>query len=460
MWTARRDLPSGTVLRPATWPAPRSRPRRRARRTPSTTCDRVVGRTLAAPMSRGEPLTAAAHAWRAGCCAATPAPRPCRCASPTRPSSTCCGWATGSASWSPTPTAGTPPRLLVDDVPVVAIPERPTAGLGTGTPGGSWSPRCPLDSASEVAARAATVDSHPGLEPIASSASVTAPGSSGIGKERTMTGFKNFILRGNLVELAVAFIMGLAFAAVVTATFALADGPDRQDRWPAELQRLEPGGFRSASGSTAVISFLILAAVVYFLDREALHDGQGEVLPRRGPRHPRRRRRCSRRSATCWPRAGVRSEPARVRAQPWCGGTCRLQPLVGAARSRVCGLVGVVAGLLGQHVAEDLGQPAAARLALLGGERLSLVGSRCIGVAARRPRRASSASNLGRLARQPVWAAKWSAADPQRAGQRLEPRADHPPADGPDEGSATRRSAASAYPCTRSWRCTGSAPTL
>ena len=31
-----------------------------------------------------------------------------------------------------------------------------------------------------------------------------------------MTGFKAFILRGNLVELAVAFIMGVAFAAVVT----------------------------------------------------------------------------------------------------------------------------------------------------------------------------------------------------------------------------------------------------
>ena len=39
-----------------------------------------------------------------------------------------------------------------------------------------------------------------------------------------MTGFKNFILRGNLVELAVAFIMGLAFAAVVTATVTLIMG--------------------------------------------------------------------------------------------------------------------------------------------------------------------------------------------------------------------------------------------
>ena len=36
-----------------------------------------------------------------------------------------------------------------------------------------------------------------------------------------MTGFKNFILRGNLVELAVAFIMAAAFAAVVTATVGM-----------------------------------------------------------------------------------------------------------------------------------------------------------------------------------------------------------------------------------------------
>ena len=31
-----------------------------------------------------------------------------------------------------------------------------------------------------------------------------------------MTGFKNFILKGNLVEIATGLIMALAFAAVVT----------------------------------------------------------------------------------------------------------------------------------------------------------------------------------------------------------------------------------------------------
>ena len=39
-----------------------------------------------------------------------------------------------------------------------------------------------------------------------------------------MTGFKNFLLRGNLIELAVAFIMAAAFASVVTAFTAWLTG--------------------------------------------------------------------------------------------------------------------------------------------------------------------------------------------------------------------------------------------
>ena len=33
----------------------------------------------------------------------------------------------------------------------------------------------------------------------------------------SMKGFRDFVLRGNLIELAVAFIMGVVFAAVVEA---------------------------------------------------------------------------------------------------------------------------------------------------------------------------------------------------------------------------------------------------
>jgi large conductance mechanosensitive channel len=80
-----------------------------------------------------------------------------------------------------------------------------------------------------------------------------------------MTGFKNFILRGNLVELAVAFIMGLAFAAVVTATVNLIMGLIGKIGGQPDFNAWKPGGLPFGAWITAVISFLILAAVVYFL---------------------------------------------------------------------------------------------------------------------------------------------------------------------------------------------------
>ncbi len=76
-----------------------------------------------------------------------------------------------------------------------------------------------------------------------------------------MTGFKNFILRGNLVDLAVAVIIGVAFGAVVTA-------------FTAWLTSNLPGADETFQGTklgdfgfflNALIAFLILAAVVYFL---------------------------------------------------------------------------------------------------------------------------------------------------------------------------------------------------
>ena len=80
-----------------------------------------------------------------------------------------------------------------------------------------------------------------------------------------MTGFKNFILRGNLVELAVAFIMGLAFASVVTATVALIMDLIGKVGGTPDFSSYSPGGVSVGAWLTALISFLILAAVVYFL---------------------------------------------------------------------------------------------------------------------------------------------------------------------------------------------------
>lgn len=75
-----------------------------------------------------------------------------------------------------------------------------------------------------------------------------------------MTGFKNFVLRGNLVDLAVAFIIGVAFASVVTTFTAWLTG--LLPKSASSIFENTPNSF--GAFLNAVISFLILAAVVYF----------------------------------------------------------------------------------------------------------------------------------------------------------------------------------------------------
>jgi large conductance mechanosensitive channel len=80
-----------------------------------------------------------------------------------------------------------------------------------------------------------------------------------------LKGFKDFITRGNLVEMAVAFVMGLAFAAVVQATVALLmDIVGKIFKQP-DFSNWVPGGVHVGTWITALIAFLILAAVVYFV---------------------------------------------------------------------------------------------------------------------------------------------------------------------------------------------------
>jgi large conductance mechanosensitive channel len=73
-----------------------------------------------------------------------------------------------------------------------------------------------------------------------------------------MTGFKNFLLRGNLIELAVAFIMGAAFATLVTAFTELITSllPAADEAFNAD----EPVG----AFMNALIAFILIAVVVYF----------------------------------------------------------------------------------------------------------------------------------------------------------------------------------------------------
>ncbi len=74
-----------------------------------------------------------------------------------------------------------------------------------------------------------------------------------------MDGFKNFLFRGNLVDLAVAVIIGTAFAAVVKAFTAWLTSlmPDAADDVFSDATYF--GAFLNT-----VVTFVIIAAVVYF----------------------------------------------------------------------------------------------------------------------------------------------------------------------------------------------------
>ena len=76
-----------------------------------------------------------------------------------------------------------------------------------------------------------------------------------------MSGFKSFILRGNLIEVAVAFIISTSFAAVVTTfvNWLTAQMPDTASKYFTNDEN-SFGAFLNAT-----VSFLILAAIVYFL---------------------------------------------------------------------------------------------------------------------------------------------------------------------------------------------------
>lgn len=81
-----------------------------------------------------------------------------------------------------------------------------------------------------------------------------------------LKGFRDFLLRGNVVDLAVAVVIGVAFGAVVTSFVedvitpiigAIGGQPD--------FSAITLGPLRIGSFLNAVLSFLIIALVIYFL---------------------------------------------------------------------------------------------------------------------------------------------------------------------------------------------------
>ena len=105
--------------------------------------------------------------------------------------------------------------------------------------------------------------------------------------------FKEFLLRGNLIDLAVAVVVGLAFAAVVKALVAdivtpliaaIGGKPDFSNlTFTINNSKFFYGDFLNA-----VISFVVIAAVIFFFvvkPTNLLMEKMGRV-PSETPVHP------------------------------------------------------------------------------------------------------------------------------------------------------------------------------
>lgn len=88
-----------------------------------------------------------------------------------------------------------------------------------------------------------------------------------------LKGFKEFVLRGNIVELAVAFVIGAAFATLVNTFVSAIITPLLAVITPGQIQGF---GFRLNSNNAStfidlgvlinsVIVFVLTAALIYFL---------------------------------------------------------------------------------------------------------------------------------------------------------------------------------------------------
>jgi large conductance mechanosensitive channel len=85
-----------------------------------------------------------------------------------------------------------------------------------------------------------------------------------------LSGFRSFILRGNVVDLAVGIVIGAAFGAVVTALVAdfitpVSAAIGGQPDFSALYFTVNGSQFAYGHFLNALISFLIIAAAVYFL---------------------------------------------------------------------------------------------------------------------------------------------------------------------------------------------------
>jgi large conductance mechanosensitive channel len=112
-------------------------------------------------------------------------------------------------------------------------------------------------------------DQKPPARPTAAIQDRAVAGARGAGK--VLSGFKDFISRGNVVELAVAVAVGAAFTAVITAVVngfinpliaAIFGKPDLTKVWTFEINH---SVFSIGLILDALLKFLLTAAAIYFV---------------------------------------------------------------------------------------------------------------------------------------------------------------------------------------------------
>ena len=117
------------------------------------------------------------------------------------------------------------------------------------------------------------------------------------GARKTLGGFRTFILRGNVVDLAVGIVIGAAFTSVVTALVSgiitpliPVSGNQSLADWTIPIYNnahLKIGAFLNA-----ILSFLIVAAVIYFFIVLPVNALMNRYKPQEKPAEPAPTRDC------------------------------------------------------------------------------------------------------------------------------------------------------------------------
>lgn len=112
---------------------------------------------------------------------------------------------------------------------------------------------------------------------------------SGLKGEKMIKEFREFIAKGNVLDLAVAVIMGAAFGAIVTSLIEdlitpIILNPVMQAAGVDELANLSLNGIKYGNFLAAVLNFLVIAFVMFLLVRAAnrMMEEQAEA-PEKAP---------------------------------------------------------------------------------------------------------------------------------------------------------------------------------